>query len=82
MGIIFTAPAISRAQYSTAELSSGENRVDWSASAVWLLRGWVNSEPMKVEQLRGKVLLIRFFDDQPIGATAVRQFADGYKSQG
>ena len=82
LGAICAAPVLLRAQYSVADMSTGRTELIGQPAPVWSLRGWVNSEPMKLEQLRGQVVLIRFFGDQPIGASAVQQLYDSYRGQG
>jgi hypothetical protein len=71
-----------RAQYSTADQASGEGEMIGKPAPAWVPRGWVNSPPIEIGQWRGRVILVRFFSDQPVGAPAVRQFYQTYHSQG
>jgi hypothetical protein len=71
-----------RAQFSTADLSSGEDEMIGKPAPAWVHRGWVNSPPLEIKQLRGKVIMLRFFNDQTISAPAVRQLYQTYQSQG
>ena len=77
----FARPLL-RAQFSTAEMAAGADEMIGKVAPAWVHRGWVNSPPLEIGQLRGKVLLLRFFSDQPLGAAAVREFYATYQPQG
>ena len=80
--VCFLSQRMLLAQYSTADLASGATELIGQPAPAWQHRGWVNSDPLELSQLRGKVVLIRFFNDAPIGAAAVRQWHDSYREQG
>ena len=71
-----------RGQWSQEELSSGKGDMIGQVAPQWVPQGWVNSQPLDVEQLRGKVILLRFFSDQPAGAAAVIELYRTYQAQG
>jgi len=48
----------------------------------WNVRDWINSPPLDLEQLQGKVVLMRFFSDSPQGAAALNDFYRAYRQQG
>jgi peroxiredoxin len=48
----------------------------------WLIRDWINSPPLDLGQLQGKVVLIRFFSDNPLSAAALNDFYRTYREQG
>lgn len=75
-------PVLLRAQLTTAELASGSQQMIGQMAPAWTHRGWVNSQPLEIGQLVGKVILLRFFSDQPVGAPAVRELFGKYKDQG
>jgi peroxiredoxin len=81
LAALFAVPLL-RAQYSIADLSSGADEMIGKPAPAWVHRGWVNSPPLEIKQLRGEVVLLRFFSDQPVGAPAVRQLYQAYQSQG
>ena len=82
LSILFLTETMLQAQFSTADMASGANELIGQPAPAWAHRGWVNSSPLELSQLRGKAVLIRFFDDQPVGAAAVRQLNDSYREQG
>ena len=79
--LLVFAPAL-QAQFSTAELAAGEDQMIGQPAPAWVHRGWANSAPLDVRQLRGKVVLLRFFTDQPVGAPAVVELYQKYQPQG
>ena len=79
---LFFAPSPLPAQYSTADMASGSKELIGQPAPVWLHRGWVNSEPLELKDLRGKIVLIRFFGDNPTGAAALRFLHTNYRDQG
>lgn len=48
----------------------------------WSTQGWVNSPPLDTGQLRGKVVLLRFFNDNPPGAASLKEWFRAYRPQG
>jgi peroxiredoxin len=70
------------AQFSVADQASSEMQLIGQPAPVWGQIGWVNSQPQQLSQLRGKVVLIRFFDENPIGGAALRQLQSAYREQG
>jgi peroxiredoxin len=81
LALVFFTTSL-RAQFSTAELSAGEDQMIGQPAPSWVHRGWVNSQPLEARQLRGKVVLLRFFSDQPVGAPAVVDLYQKYQAQG
>ena len=71
-----------RAQWTQAELSSGSKEMIGQVAPPWIHRGWINSPPLDLTQLKGKVILLRFFSDNPLGAAAVRELYRAYQAQG
>ena len=82
-GLVFCgAGAIDlRAQTST-ELALGSRQMIGEVAPPWNSRGWVNSPPLDVAQLRGKVILLRFFHDSPTGAASLSELYRQYREQG
>lgn len=70
------------AAQTTAELASGSSDMIGQVAPTWQQRGWVNSEPVEPGQFQGRVVLLRFFTDQPVGAKAVRDLYRAYREQG
>ena len=79
---LFCALPLLRAQFSTADMASGEAEMIGKPAPGWIPRGWVNSQPVQIGQWRGKVIMVRFFSDQPVAAPAVREFYQTYHAQG
>src|SRR5262245_40153211 len=79
---LFCLLPLLRAQSSMGDMSSNENEMIGKPAPAWIPRTWVNSPPIQVSQLGGKVIMVRFFGDQPIAAAAVRQFYQAYHPQG
>jgi peroxiredoxin len=52
------------------------------AAPAWITQGWVNSKPLEVKQLRGKVVLLRFLDDNPKGAATLKDLYRTYSGRG
>lgn len=48
----------------------------------WSTQGWVNSQPLDRDQLRGQVVLLRFFHDSPPGAASLKEWFRAYRTQG
>lgn len=48
----------------------------------WIIRDWINSPPLDLGQLQGKVVLVRFFSDNPLSAAALNEFYRTYRQQG
>jgi hypothetical protein len=71
-----------RAQYSMADLASSADQMIGKPAPAWVHRGWVNSQPLDIGQLRGKVVLLRFFSDEAVGAPAVHHLYQTYHAQG
>jgi hypothetical protein len=79
---LFCLLPLLRAQHSMSEMASGETEMLGKPAPGWIPRGRVNSPPVEIGQWRGRVILVRFFGDQPVAAPAVRQFYLTYHSQG
>jgi peroxiredoxin len=80
--VLFFAPPMLLAQYSTADMASGAKEMIGMPAPAWLHQGWVNSDPIELQDLRGKVVMIRFFNDNPVSAAAVRLLNATYRDQG
>ena len=48
----------------------------------WIIRNWINSSPLDIGQLQGKVILVRFFSDNPLSAATLNEFYRTYRDQG
>ena len=48
----------------------------------WIIRNWINSGPLDLPQLRGKVILLRFFSENPTSAATLDEFYRTYREQG
>ena len=48
----------------------------------WSVRNWINSPPLDIAQLRGKVILLRFFSDNPASAATLNEFYRTYRERG
>lgn len=75
-------PCALAAQESYGELSSGSTELIGQMAPSWSLRGWVNSKPLDIGQLQGKVLLLRFFSDNPAGAAGLKELDRTYRDKG
>ncbi|MBI4478937.1 MAG: redoxin domain-containing protein [Acidobacteria bacterium] len=64
------------------ELSSGSTELIGQMAPPWSLRGWVNSKPLDIGKLQGKVVLLRFFSDNPVGAASLREWDRTYRDKG
>jgi peroxiredoxin len=84
--LILAAAGVSPA---LAQLGDGDDFVS-DASAVragrvapsWNIRDWINSAPIDLGELQGKVVLVRFFSDSPNSAAALNDFYRAYRDQG
>jgi peroxiredoxin len=78
--LLLAAPL--RAQFSANELSPPPEMIGKVAPR-WNLKVWLNTAaPVETSQFRGKVVLLRFFNDNPMGAAAVRELSRSYQAQG
>jgi hypothetical protein len=82
IALLLSFASVLPAQFSTAELAAGEDQMIGQPAPSWVHRGWVNSAPLEARQLRGRVVLLRFFSDQPVGAPAVVELYQQYQEQG
>jgi hypothetical protein len=48
----------------------------------WNVRDWINSPPLDLTELLGKVVLLRFFSDNPSSAATLNDFYRSYRDQG
>ena len=48
----------------------------------WSTQGWVNSKALDLKSLRGKVVLLRFINDHPAGASSLKELYGAYRDQG
>ena len=76
----FTMPTQSAIQPEPWETLIGKPAPEWS------IENWVNSEPISISDLRGKVVLIRWWLEScpycQASAPALNEFFDAYKDQG
>ena len=70
------------AQTAAQELDARNSQMIGQAPPAWSTEGWVNSKPLDVKQLRGKVVLLRFLDDNPRGATGLKELVRAYSARG
>ena len=71
-----------QAQGSLNEMSMGSRRMVGEVAPPWKSRGWVNTQPLDISQLQGKVILLRFIDDSPSGAASLNELYRRYREQG
>jgi hypothetical protein len=73
------------AQFSPSEMQPPPEMIGKIAPR-WNLKQWINSPsdagPLETAKLRGKVIMLRFIDDRPQGASAVRELAKTYQADG
>src|SRR3989304_4390903 len=74
--------SISIAQDSMADLATGRTQMIGQPAPEWKLKEWVNSPGLEIDQLSGKVILLRFFSDQPAGAASIVDLDREFRSQG
>jgi peroxiredoxin len=67
---------------SIAELSSRSTEMIGQVAPEWVHRGWINSAPRELAGLRGSVVLLRFFNDNPGAAAGLRELYAAYRDQG
>jgi len=85
MAFILAAGSVpqARAQFGNDDFVSDAGAIKVGRVAPsWILRDWINSPPLDLGQLDGKVVLIRFFSDNPRSAAAVNEFYQTYREQG
>ena len=71
------------AQFGNDDLSSDRSAIRAGAVAPsWVIRNWINSGPLDIGQLQGKVILLRFFSDNPLSAATLNEFYRTYRNQG
>ncbi|MBI4460582.1 MAG: redoxin domain-containing protein [Acidobacteria bacterium] len=70
------------AQDSFEEQASGSAELIGQVAPEWSVRGWVNSKPMDIGQVAGKVVLLRFFSDNPASAATLKELDRTYRDQG
>ena len=71
------------AQFGDDSLVSDRTAIRVGAVAPsWIIRNWINSAPLDIGQLQGKVILVRFFSDNPLSAGALNEFFRTYRDQG
>jgi peroxiredoxin len=72
-----------RAQFGNDDFVSDAGAIKIGRVAPsWLIQDWVNSPPLDLGQLQGKVVLVRFFSDNPLSAAALNDFYRTYRQQG
>jgi len=71
------------AQFGDDSLVSDRSAIRVGAVAPsWIIRNWINSGPLDIGQLQGKVVLVRFFSDNPLSAATLNEFYRAYRDQG
>lgn len=79
--MIASTPVPLAAQFTASELRPPPEMIGKVAPR-WTPRAWVNSPPLEVAKLRGKVILLRFLNDSPQGAAGLRELIKSYQAQG
>jgi len=80
LSTLASSPA--HAQFSPSEMRPPPEMIGKVAPR-WNLKQWINSaEAVETAKLRGKVIMLRFIDDRPQGAAAVRELAKTYQADG
>lgn len=74
--------ALLEAQFTHKEMALGSWQMIGEVAPEWRALGWVNSKPLDVTDLRGKVVLLRFFNDNPTGRASLNEFHRTYREQG
>ena len=85
MAFILAAGSASpaRAQFGNDDFVSDAGAIKTGRVAPsWLIHDWINSPPLDLGQLQGKVVLVRFFSDNPLSAAALNEFYRTYRQQG
>lgn len=81
-GLLLAAAPL-RAQFSPSELAPPPPEMIGKMAPRWNLKVWLNSPgPLEITKLRGKVVLLRFINDNPQGAAGVRELIKTYQAQG
>lgn len=70
------------AQESWADLASGKTELIGQMAPPWNLRDWVNSTPLDLDELQGKVILLRFFSDNPTGIASIKELNQAHRDKG
>jgi len=71
------------AQFADDSFASDRNAIRVGAVAPpWIIRNWINSGPLDIGQLQGKVILLRFFSDNPLSAATLNEFYRTYRERG
>jgi hypothetical protein len=79
--MMISVPA-ARAQFSANEMAPPPEMIGKVAPR-WNLKQWINSaEPLETAKLRGKVIMLRFIDDRPQGASGIRELTKSYQADG
>lgn len=60
LGMVVTAVVLSGGTTATGTVREGEELIGTPAAA-WTVTTWINSEPLSVQQLRGRVVLLRWW---------------------
>jgi len=85
MALILAAGSASqaRAQFGNDDFVSDASAIKAGRVApTWIIRDWINSPPLDLGQFQGKVVLLRFFSDNPLSAAALNEFYGTYRQQG
>lgn len=71
------------AQIRDEDIASSSSAIKVGQVApAWSVRNWINSGPLDIAQLRGKVVLLRFFSDNPSSAATLNEFYRTYREGG
>ena len=91
-GLWMLASLLALAAYAAPNLGAQIRDEDFTSSSsaikvgqvapAWIVRHWINSGPLDIAQLRGKVILLRFFSDSPTSAATLNEFYQTYREQG
>ena len=70
------------AQTAADDSGAGLPQLIGHAAPPWTADGWINTDPLTVKKLRGKVVLLRFLNDAASGAAALNALAQTYGPRG
>ena len=80
--LVWMLAAPLHAQFSPSEMQPPPEMIGKVAPR-WNLKQWINSaDALETAKLRGKVIMLRFIDDRPQGAAAVRELTKTYQPDG
>ncbi len=66
----------------TEQPDSGASLTIDREAPAWSTRGWINAESLDIKQFRGKVVLLRFLNDETTGGPTLNDVYRTYRVQG